>query len=57
MVLLVVFVDAILQFTRPDEKRVFDIARDVQLALAGNELFKKASGFVLQTIGTGKLSK
>jgi hypothetical protein len=34
-------IDDILQFTRPVEKRVFDIARALQLALAGNELFKK----------------
>jgi hypothetical protein len=34
-------IDDILQFTRPGEKRVFDIARAMHLAIAANEMFKK----------------
>lgn len=34
-------IDDILQFTRPGEKRVFDIDRAMHLALAANKLFKE----------------
>jgi hypothetical protein len=34
-------IDDILQFTRPGEKRVFDIDRAMQLALAANKMFKE----------------
>jgi hypothetical protein len=34
-------IDDILQFTRPGDQRVSDIARAMQLALAANEVFKK----------------